>query len=223
MTTLLLSVFLTANCFFTEFKEECVGALDFFKVHKEIRSELKRTLHKDELDIAMAIVAPEVGMYSMVEDIVEYKTMCLLYIQFGIGDFSIGCFQMKPSFAEALETKLKNNHKLRKKHSNLIITCKNEKETRKTRIDRLITSQWQAKYLAAFIDIVKMQTHNLDLQSLKKKVMYWATLYNSGLNLSESEVEKLQSMHLFPRSIGEYNYGEVAWDFYMHMNNIEHK
>lgn len=222
MNQIQLSLFLIVNCFFSEFREESFGTLAYFNQHKEIHSELKHKLNKEEQSIAICIVAPEVAMYSISEDFVEYNAMRLLYVQFGASDFSIGCFQMKPSFAETIEKEVRLSKTLMKNHSKLLINNKNKKDCRKKRIDRLLSTRWQSRYLAAFIDIVKMKTINILFNSQEEKIKYWAILYNSGINLSSSEVDKLQSSKLFPRFLGGYNYSEVAFDFYMHMNGIGH-
>lgn len=217
-----LFLFLSTICFFSDFPKEATGALDYLKAHQEIHKELSQYLSVEEKDIALAIVAPEVGMYSLVEDVIEYKTMCMFYILYGSADFSIGCFQMKPSFVETIEQRIKTNKKLRKKFQKLIIKSDNEKECRKIRMDRLVQPIWQTRYLAAFIKMSKQNTTTINFCSIDEKIKYWATLYNSGLDLSEVQVDKMQQRYLFPRFYGGHNYGEAALDFYRHMKRISH-
>ena len=54
---------------------------------------------------AMAVVFPELIRYSLVMDLLETSAVELGYVKYGAGftDFSIGQFQMKPSFIEHLE------------------------------------------------------------------------------------------------------------------------
>ena len=55
--------------------------------------------------LAEAVVFPELIRYSALQDFIETTAVKVLYLQGGTrgADFSIGRFQMKPSFAEALE------------------------------------------------------------------------------------------------------------------------
>ena len=220
MKMLILSM-LCFTCFFEDFPKEANGAIDYFRTHREIQKELRHYLSDEEKDIALAIVAPEVSMYSLVEDFVEYKTMCMFYILYGSADFSIGCFQMKPSFAEVIEQRITIWKEL-KKFSKLLIKSDNEREERKIRLDRLMQPIWQARYLAAFVAISKQETDEIKLETLDEKIEYWATLYNSGLDLTEAQVRKMQNRHHFPRFYGGHNYGEAALDFYYHIKGIQH-
>ena len=53
----------------------------------------------------LAIVFPELIRYSKLQDVIESNDLKVLYVQFGdtYSNFSIGRFQMKPSFCEQLE------------------------------------------------------------------------------------------------------------------------
>lgn len=222
MYSLILTAFAVLNCFFADFPQESESALTFFREHDEIRKELSHYLPDEEKDIAMAVVAPEVGMFSSLRNEVEYRTMCIFYILYGSADFSIGCFQMKPTFAETVEKEIAKRKEWKKKFPMLPIKGKTERERRKTRMDRLMQTTWQARYLAAFITIAKHNTSGISLSSVDDRVKYWATLYNSGLDLSEAQVYKMQRRRFFPRFRGRHNYGEAALDFYMHMKGIAH-
>ena len=222
MHSLFLTIFAAINCFFADFPQESADALTFLKEHHEIQKELKHYLSEEEKDIAMAIVAPEVGMFSSLGNEVEYRTMCMFYILHGSMDFSIGCFQMKPSFAETIEQRIAENKELKKKFAKLLVKGHTERECRKVRMDRLMHPIWQTRYLAAFIAICKQETSDIPLPTIDDRIKYWATLYNSGLDLSEAQVFKMQGRYLFPRFYGGHNYGEAALDFYMHIKGIEH-
>lgn len=56
-------------------------------------------------DLAKAIVFPEVIRYSVIRNKLELHGLFTLYVQYGerYSDFSVGYFQMKPSFARQLE------------------------------------------------------------------------------------------------------------------------
>ena len=213
---------ISASCFFLEYRAESSNTIDYFKQHTEIQSELRRHLNEEDSEIAQVIVMPEFSVFSKTCDALEYRTMCLFYILYGTTDFSIGHYQMKPSFIETLETYISKDKNLKKKYHKLIIKEKNIKKCRKMRMDRMLSLHWQTIYLAAFIDICKNKTSNISLNSVKEKIRYWATLYNSGLELSEAQVYAKQKQKFFPRFYKEYNYSDVAWDFYLHLKQIKH-
>ena len=83
-------------------------------------AEIKLLAMNDRFDICsgicskdaafmQAIVFPELMLYNSVKDDIESESLRVLYVQFGkaYADFSVGPFQMKPSFAEEVETKAK--------------------------------------------------------------------------------------------------------------------
>ena len=53
-------------------------------------------------DFIYSIVAPEITQYSFIRNTLESYTLNVLYVQYGraYADYSIGFFQMKPSFIE---------------------------------------------------------------------------------------------------------------------------
>ena len=55
--------------------------------------------------MALAVVFPEIVRYSDLEDLIQIRALKVLYVQYGrkYADFSVGHFQMKPSFIEQLE------------------------------------------------------------------------------------------------------------------------
>lgn len=75
---------------------------------KERRAAWREVFESLEADPAEceAVVFPELLRYSRVQDGVEQAALLALYVQGGKAkaDFSVGMFQMKPSFAEQVET-----------------------------------------------------------------------------------------------------------------------
>ena len=71
---------------------------------------------------ALAIGAPELMRYSMVSDFIETEILELSYVDHGLdyADFSIGKFQMKPSFVERLEAEICNRPLLHIKYQGLV-------------------------------------------------------------------------------------------------------
>ena len=210
MKTLLL---ILLQCYTALFPKETQEAVDFFTQHsQEISTQLKR-LDKETRKIAIAIVAPEVSQYSTVMDFFELRTLFISYRNFGRGDFSVGYFQMKPSFIEGLESEIAKSSALTKKYSSYLPRG-TDKEKRETRLKRLRTLEWQLKYLEVFIDVAKQKTKGIKFPDNESKLRYWATLYNSGFSLSKERVKHYQNKKLFPRSSRSFNYSDVAVEFY---------
>jgi len=166
---------------------------------------------------------PEVAMYTKLGGQMEYRTLCLMYILHSKAEFSIGLFQMKPSFVEQLEQQLAADKNLKRKYAKLFIHKRNARECRKIRMDRMMQLKWQTRYLAAFVDICKQKTANIHFTSTQELLRHWATLYNAGLHRSAADVNRLQRLKQFPHFRNKYNYADVAWEFYQQLKNTTYK
>jgi hypothetical protein len=147
--------------------------------------------------------------------------MKLLYVQNGTkyGDFSLGIFQMKPSFVEDLEVYVSKNSKLKKAFSKILFNDKNSSYARSTRLNRLATFDWQLLYLTVFCNIVKDRFSSIKFSNIKDKLKFYATAYNCGFGRSKEDILKHQSMFQFPRfSMNKYNYSDISILFYNHIN-----
>ncbi|MBT28676.1 MAG: hypothetical protein CMO01_03365 [Thalassobius sp.] len=172
--------------------------------------------------VAIAIVFPELIRYSMVRDFFETTMLEVLYTQYGSSavDFSIGSFQMKPSFIEALENyALINNDSVYKAIG--FEKAISEEDRRKERLNRLQDEQWQIQYLKTFITLYseKEQLHKVDL--IENRVVFLSRAYNQGLEASTYQLkidEFLNSNAYFPHGknyLGkQYNYAAIALDFF---------
>lgn len=169
----------------------------------------------------LAIVFPELMRYNPTRDAAETMGNRLLYVNFGdeYSNFSIGCFQMKPTFVEKLEKEVKEKAELAaflplSQYKSSDIT-----EIRKERLNRLSQLTWQVKYLACFLTIIENRFPLLD-KSMPEKVKFYATAYNRGFFVSEAEILKWTKKANFPdveHASGKlYVYGEIAAYFYLH-------
>lgn len=210
MKALLLVVLQSYMAFFARESEE---ALKFFRDNRELIAKEMPYLNTEERKMALAIVAPEVSQYSKVLDFVELRTLFIFYRSYGRGDFSVGQFQMKPSFIEALEAQISKNSALKKRYGSYLPKG-DDKTKRETRLNRLMDLQWQLRYLQVFIDVVKGKTAGMKFASEKDKLKYWATLYNSGFNISQEKARSMMQRRLFPHNKNRFNYADVAWEFY---------
>lgn len=146
----------------------------------------------------ISIVFPEVIRYNEFSDIIEILADRQLYIRGGskVVDFSLGIFQMKPSFLEAMEKKV---IELKIEEFEYILLDDNdEKENRKIRIDRLENISWQLKYAICYYQIMKKIYPNYMLASSYQRIEFFSTAYNSGFYKFENDLLKNQNQKFFP-------------------------
>ena len=191
-------------------KDSVIGFIE--KNQDEILSSLA-DFSEDDCLIAIAIVAPEISQYSSVSDFFEISSLYAMYMNFGRSDFSIGRFQMKPSFAESLEEILLENPKLLEKYSNMIPSG-SDREKRKFRLKKLSDLSGQLEYLRLFMAIANERTSTIEFRDSEEKLKYLSTLYNSGVKLNRNQVEKALQEKKFPRLARAFNYADVACEYY---------
>jgi hypothetical protein len=144
-----------------------------------------------DLKFIQSIVYPEVMRYNSLKDDIEAESLRTLYVQFGAeyANFSIGIFQMKPTFAEEVETKAKQfladsiNKELQ-----LEYTSTEAEEIRRERVERLKDEEWQLIYLTAFISICNNIYHNKEFSSATEKLQWYATVYNAGFDKTDNYI-----------------------------------
>lgn len=207
----------------------CPRDCDFRKVFGSDWAEAERFVSehhdewKQEFDLfnvdarlAEAIVFPELIRYSMWQDEIERTAVNGLYVSKGRegADFSIGRFQMKPSFAEEVE-KAWNASSLSKEYG-FSFNLADNNEARRSRVRRLSTMQGQCRYLALFIRL-QQQRHPPILQlSLQEQVRLLATAYNRSFTASWNSLQKMQYERHFhtdvirTRSTRYYSYADIA-------------
>jgi len=168
---------------------------------------------------AKALVFPEVIRYSAIRDRLEMHGLITLYVQYGSGyaDFSVGRFQMKPSFAVQVENDAKGLPENRRIMLHSIDTS-DTPQARLTRIQRLDSQIWQLQYLIWFIDIMDQRYGNLFMADEAEKLRFYATAYNCGYAKPESAIRrKMQESHFHTalfRSDGCYNYSDIALEYF---------
>lgn len=188
------------------------------------RKSFEKTADKIKLSPAFlfSIVAPEISQYSSIYNEAELYSLKVMYTQYGkdYSNFSIGYFQMKPSFIESIEEFITTNPKELKKYTYLAIQDPQSKSSRITRLERMSSLKWQFKYLSAFCAIVQMRFKNESFDSNENKLKFYATAYNSGFNKTSDYIKKMQGRAFFPKLAGEkFNYANVSVLFYSYLNN----
>ncbi len=164
--------------------------------------------------IAAAIVFPEFVRYSALRDKIEITLLKALYINLGedYADFSIGPFQMKPSFAEAineqapsLEEKIRNQFRKKSDFGDI-------REYRASIVKDLENPRSEFYYLIAFIKIcdAKFGLENAD-ELYRLKIL--ATAYNCGFTKNLDQIKAMTDRKFFNTKLyktDSYPYSEVS-------------
>jgi hypothetical protein len=148
-----------------------------------------------------SLVFPEIMRYQQWKDDVETESLRTLYVQLGeaYADFSIGPFQMKPSFAKAVEEKavaLLSPALLRELE--LQYTTADPVMIRMQRVERLSDAAWQMVYLTAFVSICHRLYGHKKFASEEERLSWYATVYNAGFQQSDAMIaEKIKAHHFY--------------------------
>lgn len=140
-----------------------------------------------------SIVFPEVMRYNELKDGIEAETLRTLYVQLGsdYANFSIGLFQMKPSFALQVEEKAK---KLLPdsiyKELQINYTTTDAENIRAQRVGRLQDDDWQLVYLTAFVCICNKTYRQKIFANETEKLQWYATVYNAGFDKTDEYIAK---------------------------------
>lgn len=202
------------------FGDDYQDALNYFGKNSN-RIEMQLNRQQVDKELIVPIIFPERIRYSMIRDLIETTAVEFVYINYGPDyvDFSIGDFQIKPSFAEKVEVSLSKLPGLNTKYQSLINFRENGIQAkRKERVQRLKSFNYQLIYIAAFYDIINQQ-FNLSNKSKIEKIEFLASAYNYGFDKEMSVIESRIGVKYFPfgkQYRGEqYAYTSVAVDFYL--------
>ena len=156
----------------------------------------------------------------MWQDEIERAGVNGLYVTKGRegANFSIGRFQMKPSFAEEVEQAW-NRSSLSKEYG-FVFNLQSNNEARRSRIRRLSTMQGQCRYLAIFIRLLQQRHPQLSQQPTKDQVRFLATAYNRSFNVSYEQIRQMQRERHFHTDVIKtrrtrlYVYADIAASFF---------
>ena len=190
---------------------------------EEHRAEWRETFDVFEVDamVAEAIVFPELIRYSRWQDEIESAAVTALYVNGGKqqANFSIGRFQMKPSFAEELERDW--NRSMLVQTYEFVFDTHDTSTARRSRVKRLGTMLGQCRYLAIFIRLQQLRHPELLQCSKQEQVRRLATLYNRSYTASWQEMDSLALEKHFhtdmikTRRTRLYSYAAIAVEYYM--------
>lgn len=144
-----------------------------------------------------AVVFPELMRYSRFMDEVELATLSLRYVRGGVqkSNFSVGAFQMKPSFVESLERAWMDSE-LRLQYE-LYFVSGDTIDLRRRRIRRISDEQWQCVYVGMFVKLMMEKYPELAAMKAEDCVRYLATAYNCGFGLPLQTLSKRMKERAF--------------------------
>ncbi len=175
-----------------------------------------------ETRIALAVVFPEIIRFRALEDEIQVRALKVLYVQYGrkYANFSVGHFQMKPTFAQDVERDYNQLFSVSEKSAAGIAVFESgdTPHLRMERVLRLDDLRWQARYLRLFIMVMGKLYGKLVFADDLEKLRFYAAAYNSGFAQGERAIRPMMEVRrfhielLFART--HYNYGDVAAYYY---------
>lgn len=211
----LLSVLLSSFTYRSQFSDEYTEAVSFLSKNNTAISSICHKYGADEA-LLKAVIFPELTRYSLFKDFFESSGNEVLYVNGGrtACDFSIGNFQMKPSFAEDVEQLISISAEKERFNALTAYKATDDKGIRRERVERLKQTAWQTTYLCAFIAL----TSNKVPQGISREeqIRFYAAAYNLGLKKSAADVLAWQHIAAFPYGKGrsKFAYADVALEYY---------
>ncbi len=201
-------------------------ALSYFKKIDKQATIISKKYELKKSDI-LPVVFPECARFNNFSNLLEKSILDYYYVENGSesSDFSIGYFQMKPSFIEKLENSIENDSifhvDLRQKFAYKSTAAKSQREER---LKRLENENWQLEYLCAFVKLMKNRYLQEDISS--NELSFVAAAYNYGFFKKTDEILKWQEIKAFPNGIHNqaqnYAYSDLAVEcktkFFSHEN-----
>lgn len=168
---------------------------------------------------AIAVVFPELVRYSALRDKMEITLLKTLYRNLGddYADFSVGVFQIKPSFAEKIRAESytvmgRKAKDLFKKRS----AYKEERLYRAAIIADLEDPETELNYIIGFFKICDAR-FKMELKNEKSKINFLATAYNTGFWKTPDEIKIMSDKKFFNTKLFKtenYSYADVSLYWY---------
>jgi len=208
------------------FRDEREEVAKFLQANQP-KIEQKASKYHHDHEFVTAIIYPELLRYNYIQDFIETSGLEILYMRYGatIADFSIGHFQMKPSFAENIEKYIEKNADDFYQYKKLIIAHKATPVLqRKLRLTRLKQMDWQLTYLHAFIAICDHKFHFLKFTTSKDKLRFYAASYNIGFHKKYQNILQNENLNTFPNGpkyLGtQFCYASIASAYYQKTKSL---
>ena len=200
------------------FGDDWKKASDF---EKENRVWMEPLISKYDISypLAISIIFPELVRYSALRDKMEIALLKTLYVNLGedYANFSIGVFQMKPSFAESIR---EQTPAVGSQIPGIVFAQISEFDDiipfRKSIIKDLEDPKTEIYYLVAFIKICKMKFESQNGDEFSQ-IRFLATAYNYGINKTAVEIQNMSSKKYFNTKLFKtenYSYSDVSVFWY---------
>jgi hypothetical protein len=198
------------------FGAKYAAAEEFLRQNAWISASLR--LPPQETRIALAVVFPEIIRFKSLEDRIQVRALKVLYVQYGrkYADFSVGHFQMKPTFAEQIERDYNRLFSAEEKTAAEIVPFEtgDSSRLRKERVVRLDDLHWQAQYLRLFMMVMRKRYEDQVFNDDLEKLRFYATAYTTGYAQGEKTIRRMmptRHFHVqlfFPKT--RYSYADIA-------------
>jgi hypothetical protein len=175
--------------------------------------------YKISYPVAIAVVFPELIRYSALRDKMETALLKTLYRNLGedYADFSIGVFQVKPSFAGKILTEAssvigRRTKALFKRRS----IYQDERDYRGAIITDLEDPESEFHYIIAFLMICD-KYFSSDTADDTTRIRFLATAYNTGFWKTREEIEKMSNAKFYSTKLfntENYSYADVSLFWY---------
>ncbi len=182
--------------------------------------EIAEEYHCDSRLVA-PIGLPEVLRFSTWQNYLENLALHHSYIKKGskFADFSVGHFQMKPSFIESLECEILSYDNTSILFSGLIPEGDwTENKKRKFRLDNLKKTEMQFRYLCAYFSVMENRHADKTFRNKKEKLKFYAAAYNYGFTRPYSKIKNWQKIKAFPYgttfNFEQDAYSDISWLIY---------
>lgn len=200
------------------FGEDWIKAQEFVD---ENRHWMEPALEESRIPyrLAIAVIFPELVRYSALRDRMETTLLKALYVNLGeeYANFSIGRFQIKPSFAEIICLEAPD---ALGKRSDIrfprLEDFNNISNYRKSIVVDLEDPKTQFNYVIAFMKICekKFRTGRMDSD---EKIRFLSTAYNYGINRSAEEISGMTDSKFFTTRVFKsvtYCYSDISLFWY---------
>jgi hypothetical protein len=196
------------------FGRDYTWAVNWLRQHDALIEQYASAFNIPEKELK-AIVFPELIRYNGLFNAIEIESLRYLYVREGkyYADFSVGYFQMKPSFAEMVEEdggKLLDKGRFRETGWNNVMGVADTEMSRRERVKRLSNTTQQIIYLCVFYKVCQSRFQDRVFASPAERLKFFATCYNAGYRRS---YESLMAFQL-KNSFYSYNYSSVSAYYY---------
>lgn len=200
---------------------ECRQTLVFWQTH-EAEFEAAAERAGVPAEFMFAIVAPEISQYGRLADKAQTYALKTLYVQRGreSADFSIGLFQMKPSFVEELERYVLDTPALLAAFAEVPISGDTERKIRVLRIERLERQDWQMTYLALFCRVVRHRFGDEGFGSEQERLRFYANAYNAGFMLDGERLRQSSGAYFPHLARRKFRYADVSLWFFRKIGQL---